>query len=84
MEYVHLMSVCLNSMRVTFDLLHPPLRGTLFMSFNPDIIAYGQKPDTTALLVFDYLCAPTYPSPWFPLLLAMTLLYLNNHNVLYI
>ena len=81
MECVHLMSVCLSSMRITFDLLHSPLCGALFMSFNLNITVSGQKPDITALLVFDFLCAPPFPSPWFPLLLAMTALYLNNHNV---
>ena len=75
------MSVCLNGMQITFDLLHSPSSGTLFMSFNLDIIVSGQKPDISALLVFDFLCAPPYPSPWFTLLLSMTVLYLNNHNV---
>ena len=54
------------------------------MPFNLDIIVSGQKPDTYALLVFDFLCAPPHPLPWFLLLLAMTALYLNNRNVLYI
>ena len=71
-------------MRITFDLLHAPLCGTLFISFNLDIIVSEQKPDTSAFLVFDFLCVPPYPSPWFPLLLAITVPYLNNHNVLYI
>ena len=78
------MSVCLNGMRITFDLLHSRLCGTLFMSLNLDIIVSGQKPDTSALLVFDFLRAPPDPSPWFPLLLGTTVLYLNNHSVLYI
>ena len=61
------MSVFLNGMRITFELLHSPLCGTLFVSFNLDIIVSGQKSDTSALLVFDFLCAPPYPSPWLPL-----------------
>ena len=78
------MSVGLHGMQLTFDLPHSPLCGTLFMSFNLDIKASVQRPDTSALLIFDFLCAPLYPSPWFPLLLAMTVLYLNNYNTSYI
>ena len=65
---------CLNGMQITFN-LH-----SCHWIYNLDIIVSGQKPDTSALLVFDFLLAPPYRSPWFPLLLATILLYVNSHN----